>query len=61
MADEEKQEQKHSKGEQAGSAAKTQTGAGALDAPTQGQQQPEDSSSDEQTGEGTGAKAGEYS
>jgi hypothetical protein len=64
MADEKRHEEKESTGEKSEHAVgQTPTGAGAFDEPGQGQHNPESSPSteDERTGEGTGAKAGEYS
>jgi hypothetical protein len=60
---EDKQEQNNRPTEQQSDEAPwSQTGAGAAEAPDQGQPS-EDSSNEgtDQTGEGTGAKAGEYS
>jgi hypothetical protein len=59
--DKQKQNERASE-QQSNEAPWSQTGAGAAEAPDQGQQS-EDASNEgtDQTGEGTGAKAGEYS
>jgi hypothetical protein len=62
MAEDDKQEQNKGAEEQQSTAAPwSQTGAGSTEDPDQGQQPADDSSNAEQTGEGTGARAGEYS
>jgi hypothetical protein len=62
--EEDKQEQNQRPAEQQSEEAPwSQTGAGSTEEPNQGQQPAEESANEgaEQTGEGTGAKAGEYS
>jgi hypothetical protein len=63
MADQEKQDDKSRDEKPHHGVGQTPTGAGAFDEPGQGQHDAESSSDadDERTGEGTGARAGEYS
>jgi hypothetical protein len=62
MAEDKEEQNKRTEG-QSDDAPWSQTSAGSTEEPNQGQRPPEESSNadPEQTGEGTGAKAGEYS
>lgn len=63
MADQEKHEDQTTNEKPQHGIGQTPTGAGAFDEPGQGQHNADSSPSeeDERTGEGTGARAGEYS
>ena len=63
MADEKRHEDKSTDDKSTHGVGQTPTGAGAFDEPGQGQHDAESSSEreDERTGEGTGARGGEYS